>query len=173
MVTIWTIGHSNRPLGDFISLLRAQGIELVADIRRYPVSRRNPHFGSDALRSALSEAGVVYLAVPDLGGRRRPLPWSPNQGLRSAQFRGFADYMATPEFAAAVEALLAAARDKRTAVMCAEALPWRCHRSLIADALVARGVEVLHILGLDQPRPHVLSPAARVRGGVVSYPTLL
>jgi len=173
MVTVWTVGHSNRPAADFISLLRAHGIELVADVRRYPGSRRNPQFGSEALRAALSEAGIDYVALPALGGRRRAQAGSLNQGLRSAQFRGFADYMATPDFAAALEALVATAAARRTAIMCAEALPWRCHRSLIADALAARGVEVMHILGTGQPRAHALSPAARVRGGVVTYPTLL
>jgi uncharacterized protein (DUF488 family) len=173
MVTVWTVGHSDRSAADLISLLRAHGIELVADVRRYPGSRRNPQFGSEALRSALSEAGMAYVALPALGGRRRARPGSPNQGLKSAQFRGFADYMATPEFAAALEALLATAAARRTAIMCAEALPWRCHRSLIADALAARGVEVLHILGAGPPRPHALSPAARVSGGAVTYPALL
>ena len=170
--TIWTVGHSNVPVSQLIETLSKASIGLLVDIRRYPMSRRNPQFNSDALAASLREAGIDYRHAPELGGRRTPQPDSFNLGLRDAGFRGFADYMWTPEFDAALAPLLDEADAHPTAIMCAEALPWRCHRSLIADALVTRGVEVLHLVGGKQ-RPHTLSPYARVQDGRVAYPALL
>src|SRR5437868_4029996 len=142
---LFTIGHSTRSLDEHLQLLRRHGIERLVDIRRYPGSRRYPHFSRDALALSLPAAGIEYIHMPELGGRRKPLPDSPNLGLRNEQFRAYADYMATPEFHAAIDALLAS--EKVTVYMCAEAVPWRCHRNLVSDELVRRGVEVLHILG--------------------------
>jgi len=162
---IYTIGHSTRTLDELISLLREHRIERLADIRRYPGSRRYPHFSRESLAQSLP---IAYVHVPELGGRRKPLPDSPNTGWRNEQFRAYADYMATPEFAAALDMLLDS--DVRTAIMCAEAVPWRCHRSLISDALTVRGVEVRHITGKASPSLHALTPFARVENGRISYP---
>jgi uncharacterized protein (DUF488 family) len=172
MTTIWTLGHSNVLAAKLIETLKGASIALLVDIRRFPMSRRNPQFNREALSASLREAGIDYLHAPELGGRRTPNRDSINLGLRDAGFRGFADYMWTPEFDVALAALLEAAEAQRVAIMCAEALPWRCHRSLIADALVARGVEVLHLVG-GKERPHALSPHARVQDGRVAYPALL
>lgn len=152
-----------------IALLRAHGIASVADVRRFPRSRRYPHFDTAALARSLPAAGVAYAHHPGLGGFRRARPDSGNRGLRNASFRGYADYMGTDEFARHLDALLTAAAAP-TAIMCAEAVPWRCHRSLIADALVARGVEVRHILGRERAEPHVLTAGAHVDGARVTYP---
>jgi uncharacterized protein (DUF488 family) len=141
----------------------------LVDVRRYPASRRHPQFAREALSGALQRAGIEYRHEPDLGGRRKPRERSPNQAWRNAAFRGYADHMALPEFEAALTRVLDAPR--RTAVMCAEALPWRCHRQLIADALVARGVEVLHVFGPGRVEAHALHVDARVGpGGRVTYP---
>ena len=172
MATIWTIGHSNVPFDVLLDSLRAAGIERVVDVRRFPRSRRNPQFNSDALVASLAEAGIDYEHCPSLGGRREPLENSPNAGLRDEGFRGFADYMSAGEFEHALSELIGTSSRRPTTIMCAESMPWRCHRSLIADALVARGLEVLHILGGQQKR-HNLNPIARVRDGRVSYPALL
>jgi uncharacterized protein (DUF488 family) len=155
-----------------IEALTGAGIEVLCDIRRFPLSRRNPQFNHDALAASLAEAGIEYQHWPSLGGRRTAAKDSINLGLRDAGFRGFADYMATPEFEAALASLVALADGKRVAVMCAEAVPWRCHRSLLSDALLARGVEVRHIVS-GKERAHTLSPHARVETGRVSYPALL
>ena len=165
-----TIGHSTRLLEELVALLRAHGVARVADVRRFPRSRRHPHFAADALARDLAEAAIAYRHLPGLGGFRRPRPDSPNTAWRNASFRGYADYMATDEFAGHLDALLADARTAPMAIMCAEAVPWRCHRSLIADALLARGVEVRHILGLERAEPHALTASARVEGGRVRYP---
>ena len=170
--TVWTVGHSNVPVDRLLETLKSARIELLIDIRRFPMSRRNPQFNQEALAASLAEAGIDYRHAPELGGRRTPQPNSFNLGLRDPGFRGFADYMWTPEFDAALSSLIDAASTRRTAIMCAEAVPWRCHRSLIADALVARGAEVLHIIGTKQ-RPHALRPYARVQNGRVAYPALL
>ncbi len=173
MAGFFTIGHSTRPLSELIELLRAHGVERLVDIRRFPGSRRNPQYGADPLARALAEAGIAYVHEPGLGGRRRPRPDSPNTHWRDAGFRGYADYMATPEFAAALGGLEAGAGAEGgvTAVMCAEAVPWRCHRQLLADALVADGHEVAHIVGPGPARPHVLNPAARPGPvGALTYP---
>jgi uncharacterized protein (DUF488 family) len=172
VTTVYTTGHSNTPAEVLLSQLKAAGIKTLVDIRRYPGSRRNPQYGCAALAAALKDAGIDYRHFEALGGRRRPQPDSPNAGLTSDQFRGYADYMDTPEFEAAVAALLELADAAPTAVMCAEAVPWRCHLSLLADALVARGHEVIHLIGNAQKR-HQPSPAARIEDGRVTYPALL
>ena len=166
---IWTIGHSTRPLDEFIDLLRGEHIELVADVRRYPASRMHPHFNAEALARSLSENGLRYEGYVDLGGRRLPRAGSTNTGWRNTSFRGYADYMETPAFDAALARLMADAADARTAIMCAEAPWWRCHRALIADALKARGVEVLHIMGEKGPIVHPYTSAASVVDGKLYY----
>jgi uncharacterized protein (DUF488 family) len=168
-VTIYTIGHSTRTLDAFIALLEREGVRHVADIRSIPGSRRHPHFGGDALAASLAARGLAYSHHPALGGRRRPRPDSPNGAWRNAAFRGYADHMATPEFRAALDALIALGAREPLVVMCAEAVPWRCHRSLLADALVARGVDVRHIMDAHSA-PHRLTPFAVVRNGDVTYP---
>jgi uncharacterized protein (DUF488 family) len=159
--TVHTVGHSTRGLEELVGLLEAFEIRLVFDVRRFPGSRRYPHFGRDTLAASLSSRGIEYRHEPDLGGRRSPRPGSPNHAWRAAAFRGYADHMATPEFESAIQRV-AESCSQHPAVMCAEAVPWRCHRQLIADALVARGIEVHHILGRGQTMPHALHPQARV-----------
>jgi uncharacterized protein (DUF488 family) len=170
--TIWTIGHSILPVEALVDALLTAGVQSLVDVRRYPQSRRHPQFNRDRLSATLREAGIEYEHAEALGGRRSPVADSPNLGLRDAGFRGFADYMQTPEFAAALDALLEPAQTVRTAVMCAEALPWRCHRSLIADAILARGVRAVHLVGGGE-REHELTTVARVEGQRVTYPALL
>lgn len=167
---IFTIGHGNRTLAEFLALLRAHGITRLVDVRAYPRSRRNPAFDLDALPQALAAAGIAHTHLRALGGRRRPRPDSANRAWRNEAFRGYADHMQTQEFHAGLDRLLALAAADRVAIMCAESVPWRCHRSLIADALVARGIPVLDIVGEGAPRPHALPPHARVHDGEVSYP---
>lgn len=170
--TIWTVGHSNVPFEVLLEALRSADIQLLFDVRMYPQSRRHPQFNRDRLSQALGEAGIEYRHIPSLGGRRRPNVESINLGLRDESFRGFADYMSTPEFELALAELIEAANRARAAIMCAESLPWKCHRSLISDALTARGVQVLHISG-GQEREHSLTATARVEGERVTYPALL
>jgi uncharacterized protein (DUF488 family) len=170
---VFTIGHSTRSIGEFVALLRGNGIELLVDVRRFPGSRRHPQFGRDALAASLAEAGIAYRHEEALGGRRAGDPSagaSPNTAWRQASFRAYADYMATPPFRAALERLMADAAHRRPAVMCAEAVPWRCHRRLISDALLARGVPVFDIIGPGPAAPAVLSPHALVQGDGVTYP---
>jgi uncharacterized protein (DUF488 family) len=169
-VTIWTVGHSNVAIEVFVDRLRAHEIALVADVRRFPASRRHPQFGQAALGAALGEAGLGYLHLADLGGRRSPNPKSRNTAWRNDAFRGYADYMETPAFAAAMERLIGEARQRRTAVMCAELLWWQCHRSLIADYLKAANHEVLHITA-DGVMEHPYTSAATLVNGRVSYAT--
>ena len=166
---IFTVGHSTRSLQEFLSLLSTYEIALLVDIRVVPGSRRYPHFARDALADALQEAGIGYRHLMDLGGWRRPRPESPHTGWRSESFRGYADYMETPAFAAAFEQVLADAQSHSVAMMCAEAVPWRCHRQLVADALLARGVEVVHILDRTHTEPHRLTPFARIEGRRLVY----
>ncbi|MFY9552469.1 MAG: DUF488 domain-containing protein, partial [Thermoanaerobaculia bacterium] len=144
---LFTVGHSNRPLEDFVGILKAHGVERILDVRRYPVSRKWPHFDAAALEASLAGARIDYAGLPELGGRRKPREDSPHAAWREASFRGFADFMDTPEFAQALARASALAAEKPSALMCAEALPWKCHRQLIADAVVARGAEVVHLLG--------------------------
>ncbi len=168
--TVYTIGHSTRPIEDFVALLKEHAIELVADVRTAPGSRRHPQFGAESLRASLAREGIGYRHLRSLGGLRRPAAESPNTGWRNASFRGYADYMQSAEFGDALETLIALAAEQRTAVMCAEAVPWRCHRSLIGDALLVRGIEVVDILGPKQTRPHTLTPFAVVEGTHITYP---
>jgi uncharacterized protein (DUF488 family) len=167
---ILTIGHSTHPLETFIQLLQAHGVTLVADVRTVPRSRHNPRFNRETLPEQLKLAGIGYVHLPGLGGLRRPRPDSPNRGWRNDAFRGFADYMQTPEFAENLETLIRLAQTERLAVMCAEAVPWRCHRSLIADALSVRGLGVEHIMGLRARQPHRLTGFARVQDKSITYP---
>lgn len=168
--TIWTIGHSNRAIGDFIALLKTNAITMVVDVRKMPGSRKNPQFGGAALADSLAQAGMQYRHMPGLGGLRRPAPDSPNAGWRIRSFQAFADYMLTPEFEKNLESLLHLASGERAALLCAEAVPWRCHRSLIADALVVRGAPVEHILSNHRNQPHLLHSFARVNGQKITYP---
>jgi uncharacterized protein (DUF488 family) len=172
-VTVWTLGHSTRSLDELIDLLLATGIELLADVRTAPGSRRLPHFGKASLESELPRRGVSYVHLPALGGLRKPLPDSVNSGWRNPSFRGYADYMQTAEFESGLAELTRLAAERRTALMCAEAVPWRCHRSLIADVLTARGVEVFHITGRGRTQPHVMTSFAQVGDGRVVYPDTL
>ena len=171
MVTVFTVGHSTRPVEDLIALLQGQGITMLVDVRRFPGSRRHPQFGRDALAGALAARGIGYMHSPGLGGRRPVRPDSPNTAWRDRGFRGYADHMQTREFAEALAELEDLAARETVAIMCAEAVPWRCHRRLISDALVAHGVRVLHILGPGRVEAHVLDPHARVRAnGTLVYP---
>jgi uncharacterized protein (DUF488 family) len=171
---IWTIGHSTRSFDEFLSLLRANQVTRLADIRTIPKSRRHPHFSGEALDESLKHAGIEYRHFPDLGGLRKPRHDSQNNAWKNPSFRGYADYMQTPLFSAAVDDLLAFGNEPaRVAVMCAEAVWWRCHRMLLSDALLGRGVEVRHILGDAQPQPHRLTPFARVSEDGVRYPGLI
>jgi len=170
---IYTIGHSNRSLEEFLSLLSAHSIELLADIRSVPKSRHNPQFNREAMAISLPAAGIAYQHIPGLGGRRHPRKDSINLAWRNDSFRGYADYMQTAPFDGALAELMAAASAHRTAIMCAESVPWRCHRSLVADALTARGVEVKHIMTATTANPHKLTPFAAVEGVRVTYPGIL
>jgi uncharacterized protein (DUF488 family) len=167
--TAWTIGHSTRTLEDFLELLSANSIEAVADVRRYPGSRRWPHFAGEPLATELETRGIHYHWFPELGGRRTPAPDSPNTAWRSAAFRGYADYMATEAFAEGFIRLVNLASGLRTAIMCAEAVWWRCHRGLIADVLRWLEFEVIHIAGPGSTSYHPYTPAARIIGGRLSY----
>ena len=168
-LTVWTIGHSTHPLGEFIGILREHAIEVVADVRRFPASRRQPHFAASALDSSLGEAGVAYLPLPSLGGRRVAAPDTPNTGWRHAAFRGYADHLSSDEFAEGLTELLMTAHGLRTAVMCSEALWWRCHRRLIADVLLVMGAHVVHIMGRSTVQDHRLTAPAHIDEGRLSY----
>jgi len=154
-------------------MLRAHGVEQLIDIRTVPRSRRNPQFNREALPEPLAAAGIDYLHMPSLGGLRHARPDSPNTAWQNASFRGYADYMQTPEFTAAIEELIQLGSDKQTAIMCAEAVPWRCHRSLVGDALMARGIPVEDIMSATRRQAHKLTPFARVDGTRVWYPGLV
>ena len=165
-----TVGHSTLPIEVFVGALKENGVELLVDVRRFPGSRRYPQFGQARLFEALAEAGIRGVWREGLGGRRAPRKDSINTAWRNESFRGYADYMQTAEFAAEINWLMGLPELDATTVMCAEAVPWRCHRSLVADALVVLGVEVLHITGSGAPSPHQLTPFARVEGKRISYP---
>jgi uncharacterized protein (DUF488 family) len=167
---IHTIGHSTRSSDELLALLNEHGIEILVDVRRYPGSKRYPHFSSEAMMRWLPEHGVAYIHMPELGGRRKPLPDSPNTAWRNEQFRAYADYMATDEFRAAIDKLVVLGETQRVAVMCAEAVPWRCHRNLIADELTRRGIEVLHIISGQPAKPHVMNEHARIQDDHLVYP---
>lgn len=167
---IWTIGHSTRTIDEFISLLEANGIKLLADVRAWPGSKRYPQFNKEALKGSLNTHGIRYEHFPELGGKRKSRPESRNTAWRNASFRGYADYMETEQFQKGIERLLEIASEAgATAIMCAEAVWWRCHRSLIADYLKARGVQVRHILSANKVEPHPYTPAARIVNGELSY----
>ena len=168
--TLWTIGHSTREWDEFTGMLRDAGIEVLVDVRRFAGSRRNPQFSPLAMAPALAEAGIEYLPMPAFGGRRKPLPDSPNGAWRVAAFRGYADYMAEPEFAQARERLMQLAQARRAAVMCAEAVWWRCHRRLISDDFTARGWTVCHLMAPGKTTRHELNPDARMVDDVLRYP---
>ena len=167
--TIWTIGHSTRTLEEFLAILAAYRIEAIADVRRYPGSRRWPQFARDALEQSLPGHGLGYRWFPELGGRRRVQSDSPNTAWRNAAFRGYADHLASAEFAEGLAALLAFAARQRTAIMCAESVWWRCHRSIIADVLKQRGIEVIHILDLHHGVVHPYTSAAHIENGELNY----
>jgi uncharacterized protein (DUF488 family) len=168
--TILTVGHSTRPIGEFTNLLGAHEICLLVDVRTVPRSRYNPQFNTDTLAQSLREAGLQYRHLPELGGLRKPKNDSLNNGWRNTSFRGYADYMQTDEFQRALEELMAYGTDMKTAIMCAEAVPWRCHRSLIADALVTHGWEVRHILSQVKADEHWLTSFAVIDRTTVVYP---
>ena len=167
---VFTVGHSTRSLADFLALLTGHSVTMLVDVRTVPRSRHNPQFNEDSLPQALSAVGINYTHAAGLGGFRRTVPDSPNAGWRNLSFRGYADYMQTPEFAHELAELVVLASQERVALMCAEAVPWRCHRSLIADALLARGVESCEIVSPARLSPHRLTSFARVDGEHIDYP---
>ena len=167
---IWTIGHSTRTIEKFISLLEEHGIKLLADVRLLPGSKRYPQFNKKTLADSLGKVGISYEHFLELGGRRKPREDSPNTAWRNESFRGYADYMETEEFDKGIKRLLDLAADAgATAIMCAEAVWWRCHRSLVADYLKARSMEVMHILDANKTEPHPYTSAARIANGKLSY----
>jgi uncharacterized protein (DUF488 family) len=161
----WTVGHSTRNWDDFLGLLARHGIRAIVDVRQFPSSRRFPQFNGPVMAEGLAAVGIEYIHEVDLGGRRRPLAESPNTYWRHAQFRGYADHQATPAYQAALERLIQRAERQPTAILCAEAVPWRCHRQLIADSLTLRGFEVRHILSGERADLHTLNPAIRLYTG--------
>jgi uncharacterized protein (DUF488 family) len=170
MLTVFTIGHSTRTWEEFLELLRAHGIERVVDVRSIPRSRHNPQFDRDTLSAKLRGARIGYVHLRRLGGLRHARRDSPNMGWRNASFRGFADYMQTPEFEKGLQRLIKLAKQKKSAIMCAEAVPWRCHRSLIADALTVRGIRAAHIVSGKRVQVHTLTSFGRARGNCIIYP---
>lgn len=167
--TVWTIGHSSRPLEDFLDLLGHYRLQALADVRRFPGSKRQPGYAQERLQAALARRGLAYRWLPALGGRRRPRADSPNTAWRNSSFRGYADHMASAEFAGGMDELLALAAERRTVMMCAEAVWWRCHRALISDVLCVAGIEVQHILDERHCVPHPLTSPARIVRGHLSY----
>jgi uncharacterized protein (DUF488 family) len=167
---IFTIGHSTRTFDELVEILRAHGVRAVADVRLIPKSRRYPHFSNEFLAAHLPGADIAYLPFKHLGGRRRPAKDSPNTGWRNESFRGYADFLQTPAFETALDELMTAARERPTTTMCAEAVPWRCHRSLISDALLVRGWEVLDLYDAKKATPHKLTKFAKVTGRRILYP---
>ena len=169
-LTIFTIGHSTHPIEEFIALLKNYGIEQLVDVRTVPKSRHVPQFNSDALEASLREAGIGYVHLKALGGLRHAKKDSMNMCWRNASFRGYADYMETEEFAKGIDRLIVLAKAKRTVIMCAEAVPWRCHRSLVGDALLVQGIVVEDIMSATSVRPHKLTEFAKVDGHRITYP---
>lgn len=167
--TLWTIGHSTRTWAEFVAMLRAARIEVLMDVRRFAGSRRNPQFGGDIMGVALSAEGIAYVPLPELGGRRTPRADSPNSAWRNASFRGYADYMQTGEYQAARQRLQDLARARPVAVMCAEAMWWQCHRSLISDDFKASGWVVVHLQAAGREQEHPYTPAARIVDGRLDY----
>jgi uncharacterized protein (DUF488 family) len=171
--SIWTVGHSTRSAHEFNKILLAQGIDALVDVRSFPGSRRYPHFNKHELSRTIEAKGILYFHCPQLGGRRRASPHSKNTALKNASFRAYADHMESEGFKKGIEELLELSVEKRTAIMCAEALWWRCHRSLIADLLKANGVEVIHLLDAQHTEGHPYTSAARIVEGRLSYAGLL
>jgi uncharacterized protein (DUF488 family) len=169
---VFTVGHSTRSIEEFLALLTAHEIKLLVDVRTVPRSRHNPQFNREALPGSLSAAGIAYLHMPELGGLRHPRKDSTNTAWRNLSFRGYADYMETPEFEKGLARLIEESQTRRTAIMCAEAVPWRCHRSLIADALVARGIDVLEVSTQTRTQIHKITPFAKLEGTKVHYPAV-
>ncbi len=169
-MTIYTVGHSNHPIEKFIGMLTAHDIELVADVRTIPRSRHNPQYNSDSLPASLEQHSVAYRHMPALGGLRHAKKDSQNNGWQNDSFRGFADYMQKEEFEKGLAELIAAAEEKKIAILCAESVPWRCHRSLIADALSVRAVTVMHIMSRTSVKEHTLTSFAKVSGTSITYP---
>jgi uncharacterized protein (DUF488 family) len=169
--TVWTIGHSTHPVDEFLEMLGAHRVTTLVDVRTIAKSRHNPQFNEDALSGSAASAGIRYLRMAELGGLRHARKDSVNDAWRNASFRGYADYMQTEEFADGVERLVQLARQGRPAIMCAEAVPWRCHRSMIGDALVVRGIEVLDIMSAKSAKPHTLNSFAHVDGTAITYPS--
>ena len=172
-VTLWTVGHSTRSIEDFVAILKSFDLQVLIDVRSFPGSRRYPHFNREPLRESLSGEGIEYVHSPELGGRRRARPDSHNLAWRNESFRGYADYMETERFPAAIERLVEIAKDRRAVVMCAEAVWWRCHRSLISDYLKVRGLNVLHIIAAGKSEEHPFTSAARIVDGRLSYRGIL
>lgn len=170
---IWTIGHSTRTIDEFVAMLRSFDIELLADIRSYPGSRKYPHFNSENLLAVMPRNGIEYMLIPELGGRRKVAPDSPNVQWRHPAFRGYADYMDTPQFLEGIGILTAEALRRRTAFMCSEAVWWRCHRSLVSDYLKSIGWTVMHIMDEGKASEHPYTPAARIVDGRLTYKSLL
>jgi uncharacterized protein (DUF488 family) len=168
---VMTIGHSTHPLEEFVRLLKAHGATCVVDVRTVPRSRHNPQFDQASLPDSLKKAELGYVHLPGLGGLRHTKSDSPNMGWRNASFRGFADYMQTPQFTRSLEELIRLANQDRIVLMCAEAVPWRCHRSLIADALLVRGIPTEHIMSATRRQVHTLTPFAKVSGTTITYPS--
>jgi uncharacterized protein (DUF488 family) len=169
-LTVLTIGHSTHPLEEFVAILKAHEVERLVDVRTVPKSRHVPQYNTEALATELSARGIDYVHMKALGGLRHPAKDSINSGWRNASFRGYADYMGSAEFRKGIDRLIELAGEKRTAIMCAEAVPWRCHRSLIGDALLVRGLLVDDILSATNRREHVMTPFAKVRGEGITYP---
>ena len=170
MATVYTIGHSTRSAEEFTSILEAFSIQALVDIRTVPRSRKNPQYNREEAGLWLARAGIEYIHRADLGGLRHPSKDSVNGGWRNESFRGYADYMQSPQFASAVDWLVSLAGQKTAVLMCAEAVPWRCHRSMVADALLVRSIDVRHIMNIRTAKPHVLTPWARVQGLTITYP---
>jgi uncharacterized protein (DUF488 family) len=170
---ILTIGHSTHSIDEFLAMLAAHGVEQLCDIRTIPKSRRNPQFNREELAASCAGVNIAYVHMAGLGGLRHPRKDSINTAWRNDSFRGYADYMQTPEFARSLDELVALASTHLTAIMCAEAVPWRCHRSLVADALTARGIAVEHIMSVKSRKVHSFTPYAHVDGERVTYPSLL
>jgi len=168
-LSIWTVGHSTLSIENFLGSLNSFDIQLLADVRSFPGSRRYPHFNKENLSSALADAGIRYEHLRELGGRRRPGPDSLNMAWRNESFRGYADYMETDEFRDGVDRLIEFASKQCVAIMCSEAVWWRCHRSMISDCLKVKGIEVMHIMGEGKAEPHPFTSAARVVDGELSY----
>jgi len=168
--TVFTVGHSTLPIDQFIALLQAYDIQCLADIRTVPRSRHNPQFNAEDLARSLAASDIEYIPMPALGGLRHARKDSPNSGWRNVSFRGYADYMQTPAFDEGLQTLMRLAGEKRVAIMCAEAVPWRCHRSLVADALNVHGVPVVEIMSATSHRMHKLTPFAHVEGMSITYP---